>query len=165
MSILMMPPFMHGAAQWAAYNIITMGGRIVIPDDVERLRADDVLRLVERERVLSIPVVGDAMARPLIDEIESGDYDLSSLISVTNGGAPMSPGGPRPDPRGAAQHPADRRRRLVGGRPADDHPGDRRRGRRRRCSTRSPTPRSSPTDYSRVLEPGDGERLAGPSRT
>ena len=76
MSILMLPPFMHGAAQWAAYNIITMGGRIVIPDDVERLRADDVLRLVERERVLSIPVVGDAMARPLIDEIESGDYDL-----------------------------------------------------------------------------------------
>src|SRR6478609_5207755 len=91
MSILMLPPFMHGAAQWAAYNIITMGGRIVIPDDVERLRADDVLRLVERERVLSIPVVGDAMARPLIDEIESGDYDLSSLISVTNGGAPLSP--------------------------------------------------------------------------
>ena len=67
-----------------------MGG-IVVPDDVERLRADDVLRLVERERVLSIPVVGDAMARPLIDEIESGDYDLSCLISVTNGGAPMSP--------------------------------------------------------------------------
>ncbi|MFA5711206.1 acyl-CoA synthetase [Mycolicibacterium sp.] len=92
MSLLMLPPFMHGAAQWAAYNIITMGGRIVIPDDVERLRVADVLRLVEREKVLSIPVVGDAMARPLIDEIETGDYDLSFLISVTNGGAPMSPG-------------------------------------------------------------------------
>lgn len=92
MSILMLPPFMHGAAQWAAYNIITMGGRIVIPDDVERLQIDDVLRLVERERVLSIPVVGDAMARPLIDAIEAGDYDLSGLASVTNGGAPMSPG-------------------------------------------------------------------------
>ena len=26
MSMLMLPPFMHGAAQWAAYNIITMGG-------------------------------------------------------------------------------------------------------------------------------------------
>ena len=92
MSLLMLPPLMHGAAQWAAYNIITMGGRLVIPDDVERLRADDILRLVERERVLSIPVVGDAMARPLIDEIERGNYDLSSVISITNGGAPMSPG-------------------------------------------------------------------------
>ena len=36
--MLMIPPFMHGAAQWAAYNAITMGGRLVIPDDVERLR-------------------------------------------------------------------------------------------------------------------------------
>jgi fatty-acyl-CoA synthase len=91
MSILMLPPFMHGAAQWAAYNIVTMGGRIVIPDDVTRLHPPDVLALVEHERVLSIPVVGDAMARPLIDEIERGDYDLSGLITITNGGAPMSP--------------------------------------------------------------------------
>ncbi len=92
MSLLMLPPFMHGAAQWAAYNVVTMGGRIVIPDDVERLRPADILRLIEREKVVSIPVVGDAMARPLIDEIEAGGYDLSCLISVTNGGAPMSPG-------------------------------------------------------------------------
>ncbi len=31
LGMLMIPPFMHGAAQWAAYNAITMGGRIVIP--------------------------------------------------------------------------------------------------------------------------------------
>jgi 3-oxocholest-4-en-26-oate---CoA ligase len=91
MSILVIPPFMHGAAQWAAYTMVTMGGRLVIPDDVERLRAPDVLRLVEREKVLSIPVVGDAIARPLIDEIERGDYDLSSVVTFTNGGAPLSP--------------------------------------------------------------------------
>jgi 3-oxocholest-4-en-26-oate---CoA ligase len=91
MSLLMLPPLMHGAAQWALYNMITMGGRIVIPDDVERFRVAEVLRLVERERVLSIPTVGDAMARPLVDEIEAGTYDLSGLISITNGGAPMSP--------------------------------------------------------------------------
>jgi 3-oxocholest-4-en-26-oate---CoA ligase len=91
MSILVIPPFMHGAAQWAAYTMVTMGGRLVIPDDVERMRAPDVLRLVEREKVLSIPVVGDAIARPLIDEIERGDYDLSSVITFTNGGAPLSP--------------------------------------------------------------------------
>jgi acyl-CoA synthetase (AMP-forming)/AMP-acid ligase II len=91
MSILVIPPFMHGAAQWAAYTMVTMGGRLVIPDDVERMRAPDVLRLVEREKVISIPVVGDAIARPLIDEIERGNYDLSSLITFTNGGAPLSP--------------------------------------------------------------------------
>lgn len=91
MSMMMIPPFMHGAAQWAAYNAITMGGRIVIPDDVERMRPAEVLRLAEREQVLSIPMVGDAVARPLVEEIESGDYDLSGLVTFTNGGAPLSP--------------------------------------------------------------------------
>lgn len=91
MSMVMIPPFMHGAAQWAAYNAITMGGRLVIPDDVERLRPAEVLRLAERERVLSIPMVGDAVARPLVEEIEKGDYDLSGLLTISNGGAPLSP--------------------------------------------------------------------------
>jgi acyl-CoA synthetase (AMP-forming)/AMP-acid ligase II len=91
MSMLMIPPFMHGAAQWAAFHAVAMGGRLVIPDDVERLRPDAALRLAERERVLSIPVVGDAIARPLLDEIEKGDYDLSGLVTVSNGGAPLSP--------------------------------------------------------------------------
>jgi acyl-CoA synthetase (AMP-forming)/AMP-acid ligase II len=91
MSMLMIPPFMHGAAQWAAFHAVTMGGRLVIPDDVDRLRPDAALRLAERERVLSIPVVGDAIARPLLDEIEKGDYDLSGLVTVSNGGAPLSP--------------------------------------------------------------------------
>lgn len=91
MGLLMIPPFMHGAAQWAAYNAVTMGGRIAIPDHVDRLHADDALRVAARERVLSIPMVGDAVARPLLDEIERGDYDLSGLVTVTNGGAPLSP--------------------------------------------------------------------------
>jgi fatty-acyl-CoA synthase len=91
MSMMMIPPFMHGAAQWAAFNAVTMGGRLVIPDDVERMRPAEVLRLAAQERVLSLPVVGDAIARPLLDEIESGDYDLSGLLTITNGGAPLSP--------------------------------------------------------------------------
>ncbi|MDT5073220.1 MAG: 3-oxocholest-4-en-26-oate---CoA ligase [Mycobacterium sp.] len=91
MSMMMIPPFMHGAAQWAAFNAVTMGGRIVIPDDVERMRPAEVLRLAADEKVLSMPVVGDAVARPLLDEIETGDYDLSGLFTITNGGAPLSP--------------------------------------------------------------------------
>ena len=90
-SLMMIPPFMHGAAQWATFNAVTMGGRLVIPDDVERMRPAAVLRLAERERVLGLPVVGDAIARPLLDEIETGDYDLSGLLTITNGGAPLSP--------------------------------------------------------------------------
>lgn len=91
MAMLMIPPFMHGAAQWAAFNAITMGGKLVLPDRVDRLHPADALRVAAREKVLSIPVVGDAVARPLLAEIETGDYDLSSLVTITNGGAPLSP--------------------------------------------------------------------------
>ena len=90
-SVLLIPPLMHGAAQWGAFNIISAGGWIAFPDDVVRFDADEVLQLAARERVLSIPVVGDAIARPLLDAIEKGDYDLSGLLTMTNGGAPLSP--------------------------------------------------------------------------
>ena len=90
-SMMMIPPFMHGAAQWATFNAVTTGGRVVIPDDVERMRPAEVLRLASDEKVLSMPVIGDAIARPLLDEIEAGDYDLSGLFTITNGGAPLSP--------------------------------------------------------------------------
>ena len=76
---------MHGAAQWGVFNTISSGGWIALPDNVRHLDADAVLRLAERERVLSLPVVGDAMARPLLDLIETGDYDLSGLMGITNG--------------------------------------------------------------------------------
>jgi 3-oxocholest-4-en-26-oate---CoA ligase len=91
LSQLMVAPFMHGAGQWATFFLITTGGWIAIPDHVDRLRPDSALRLAERERIVTIPVVGDAIARPLLDEIETGNYDLSGLVSITNGGAPLSP--------------------------------------------------------------------------
>jgi len=90
MSLLMIPPLMHGAAQWGAFTAITMGGRLVIPDDVERFRPADALALAAREKVMGILTVGDAVARPLADELERTDYDLSGLITISNGGAPMT---------------------------------------------------------------------------
>ena len=90
-SLLLLPPLMHGAAQWGVFNTVSTGGWIALPDDVRHFDADAILRLASRERVLGIPVVGDAMARPLLDAIETGDYDLSGLLAMTNGGAPLSP--------------------------------------------------------------------------
>ncbi|WP_209713453.1 acyl-CoA synthetase [Marmoricola sp. OAE513] len=89
--LLMTAPFMHGAAQWSTFHMFTGGGRVVLPDNIMNMDAVDWLRTTEREGVMSIPVVGDAMARPLIDEIERGDYDLSGLAAINNGGAPISP--------------------------------------------------------------------------
>jgi fatty-acyl-CoA synthase len=89
--LLMTAPFMHGAAQWSAFHVVSTGGTIVLPDTITRMDAGDWLRTSERERVVSIPVVGDAMARPLVEELERGGYDLSSIAAISNGGAPLSP--------------------------------------------------------------------------
>jgi 3-oxocholest-4-en-26-oate---CoA ligase len=91
MRLIMTAPFMHGAAQWSTFHMITQGGAIVLPSDARTLDWPDVLRTVQRERVVSVPVVGDAMARPMVAELERGDYDLSGVFAVQNGGAPLTP--------------------------------------------------------------------------
>jgi len=40
---------------------------VVFPPVVDHLDAEDVVRTIERERVPVVTVVGDAMARPLVD--------------------------------------------------------------------------------------------------
>ncbi|MBM4267198.1 MAG: acyl-CoA synthetase [Deltaproteobacteria bacterium] len=84
------PPFMHGAAQWSSFIMMTMGGTLVVPDDVKRLDADDFLSLVGREKITTITIVGDAFARPLLDQLAQKEYDLSSLFIIGSGGAPLS---------------------------------------------------------------------------
>jgi fatty-acyl-CoA synthase len=56
-----------------------------------RLDPDDIWSTIARERVLSLSIVGDAFARPLIDQLREKDYDLSSLLIVGSGGAILSP--------------------------------------------------------------------------
>ena len=81
------PPFMHGAAHWVAFNMWHIGGTVVIQEHVEHFDPDDVWSTAERERVQSLTIVGDAFARPLIDQLRKKSYDLSRLIMVGSGGA------------------------------------------------------------------------------
>ena len=90
-TFLMTAPFIHGAAQWSTFHIVNGGGKIVLPDGVRQLDWADALRIAARERVVSLPVVGDAMVRPMVEEVETGRHDLSSLFAVSNGGAPLTP--------------------------------------------------------------------------
>lgn len=87
--LMTLPPLMHGAAQWAAFMMLNAGSTLIIPQ-ARNMDPAEVWRLVERERIQSIVVVGDAMARPLLDELRSGDYDTSSLFVLGNGGAAFS---------------------------------------------------------------------------
>ena len=84
------PPFMHGAGHWMAFNAFNSGNTVVIQDEVTRLDPDQVWRLVEREGVSILLIVGDAFGRPLVDALEAGSYDASSLLAVVSGGAPLN---------------------------------------------------------------------------
>jgi len=85
------PPFMHGAAQWASFMLLHQGGTVVLPSNTRALDADDIWRTIARERVTTLSIVGDAFARPLIDQLKKASYDLSTLRILGSGGAILSP--------------------------------------------------------------------------
>jgi acyl-CoA synthetase (AMP-forming)/AMP-acid ligase II len=89
--LLILPPLIHGAAQWSVMMAITTGQTLVFPTVVDHLDADDVVRTIEREQVAAVTVVGDAMARPLLTAIEKGIADVSPLAVIANGGALLTP--------------------------------------------------------------------------
>ncbi|WP_406814684.1 acyl-CoA synthetase [Mycobacterium sp. M23085] len=89
--LMILPPLIHGAAQWSVMTAITTGQSVVFPTVVDHLDAEDVVRTIEREKVMVVTVVGDAMARPLVAAIEKGVADVSSLAVVANGGALLTP--------------------------------------------------------------------------
>jgi fatty-acyl-CoA synthase len=90
--LLPAPPFMHGAAHWLAFNGFTNANTVVVSGVADHLDPADVAELIERERVEVVLIVGDAFGRPLVEELERGGRDLSSLLVLVSGGALMSPG-------------------------------------------------------------------------
>lgn len=88
--VLPSPPFMHGAAHWASMNAFHTGGTVVIQDDTQRLVPTDIWNTVQTEGAQVLLIVGDAFARPLLDELEKTSWDLSSLIVLVSGGAALN---------------------------------------------------------------------------
>jgi acyl-CoA synthetase (AMP-forming)/AMP-acid ligase II len=84
-------PFIHGAAQWAALIGLFGGGKVVLQPG-RSFNAAEVCALVTRERVNTITLVGDAMARPIVDALKDpgATYDMSSLIVIASAGAVLS---------------------------------------------------------------------------
>ena len=91
LNILPTAPFIHGAAQWACWISLFSGGTLVIVPG-RSYRPDVVWQQVAAEEVDSVLIVGDAMARPLADELAKvqGDTDTSSLMVIASGGAVLS---------------------------------------------------------------------------
>ena len=91
--MLVLAPLMHGNAQWAMWNAFMMAGTAVLYTE-RSYDPDRILRLIGEEGVLSVALVGDAMARPLAETLASapaGAYDVSTLAVIGSGGAMLSP--------------------------------------------------------------------------
>jgi 3-oxocholest-4-en-26-oate---CoA ligase len=91
MTALPTSPFVHASAQWLAFTTLFGGGKVVtLP--FGRFDPATTWRLVADEGVNTLVVVGDATARPLLDELEAnpGVHDTSSLVAVGSGGALLS---------------------------------------------------------------------------
>jgi fatty-acyl-CoA synthase len=84
------PPLMHGAAHWASFNAFHSGNTVVIQSVTDRFDAHDVLDTAQREQVNVILIVGDAFARPLLDQLRKQSYDLASLFALVSGGAALN---------------------------------------------------------------------------
>lgn len=86
------PPFMHAAGHWLAFSVFFGGGKLVLLPD-GRFDPDTTWRLVGEETINVVVIVGDAMAIPLVEALETDPdrYDLSSLVALGSGGALLSP--------------------------------------------------------------------------
>ncbi|ORB71449.1 acyl-CoA synthetase [Mycobacterium scrofulaceum] len=83
------PPMIHGATQSATWMSIFSGQTTVLAPE---FNAEDVWRTIHEHKVNLLFFTGDAMARPLLDALDTDhDYDLSSLFLLASTAALFSP--------------------------------------------------------------------------
>ena len=90
LSMLPAAPFIHGSAQWTSWICLFTGGKLVLQPG----RSFDprrICELIEEEELTTLSVVGDAMARPLAEELGTGSYDTDTLVCVASAGAVLTP--------------------------------------------------------------------------
>ena len=92
MTSFALAPLMHGASQWATLGGMFVGNKVVLYSE-RSFDPAKVWEIVERERVNVMMVTGDAMARPLADELPRAKSarDLTSLVALSSTAAIFSP--------------------------------------------------------------------------
>ncbi|BAU81136.1 long-chain-fatty-acid--CoA ligase [Streptomyces laurentii] len=83
------PPLMHGTSTLTAFIALNYGQRVALH---RKYVPEEVLRTIEKEKVSSVSLVGDAMLRPLVDALRGPlqGTNLSSLFTLSSSGAIMS---------------------------------------------------------------------------
>ena len=145
--MLMTPPLMHVSAQWGAFSMLYGGSKVVLAAPGQFDPAE-VLRLIETESVNVLTLVGDAMARPVLDVLAAQLDALRPVVvdrvrlgrrgAVGVDQGPSRRASPRCDHRRRVRLDRDRRHRHA--RPTS----------RRRCGTGDQVHASS--DHTAVLD-------------
>ena len=89
-TMLPIAPLMHGATQWGVMSGSFRGNKVVLVGKFEPAR---VWRAIADEKVNSIMITGDAMARPLLEALDEPgleDLDLSAWFSLSSTAALFS---------------------------------------------------------------------------
>jgi acyl-CoA synthetase (AMP-forming)/AMP-acid ligase II len=84
---LSLGPIIHGNGQWAVLMALFGGDPVVLLPDFD---AKAVWEAVQRHKANVIVLIGDAMARPIIEEFNSGSYDASSVYAISSSAALFS---------------------------------------------------------------------------
>ncbi|WP_200170837.1 acyl-CoA synthetase [Tomitella cavernea] len=82
------PPFIHGGSQWAVFQSLFTAGKAVVYPEFD---GDFAWQVIEKHGVNVLFIVGDAMARPMIDGLLSGKHDTSTLYAIASSAALFSP--------------------------------------------------------------------------
>jgi 3-oxocholest-4-en-26-oate---CoA ligase len=84
---LCLAPLIHGNAQWAGLMALFGGDTVVLLTQFDPVA---VWETVQRRKVNVIVLIGDAMARPMIEAFRAGSYDVSSVFAVSSSAALFS---------------------------------------------------------------------------
>ena len=85
------PPLMHGTGAMTAFNALLQGGSVVTTTS-RKFDAEELLDTIERERVNTLTLVGDAFAKPILAALDAnpGRWDLTSLFAMISSGVMWS---------------------------------------------------------------------------
>jgi fatty-acyl-CoA synthase len=83
-------PLMHGTGAFSSFQAMFLGSAIATLVN-RHFDADELWQTVQRERVTSMAIVGDAFAKPMLKALEDADgrgepYDTSSLQLIISSG-------------------------------------------------------------------------------
>jgi fatty-acyl-CoA synthase len=84
-------PLMHGTGAFTSFQTMFMGGTVATLES-RKFDVVELLSTIEREKVNTIAIVGDAFARPMLAALDEspGRWDLSSLLMIVSSGVMWS---------------------------------------------------------------------------